>query len=240
MRKRNANAEPFVFWVKLRQSGSTRATTDLYRLLRRQGQIAVKPPNPKYIAKPYKNMQYPGPRVQIDVKFVPEACIAGKTTGKKFYQHTAIDEYAGVRCLETFEKHSTYSPAIFRKHLSEKFPFRTACIQTDNGCAFAKRPGSSNKPKTTRFERMLEPCGIQYNLIKPYPADITARWGIPTASITSMLIQRIVCSFEDVKQQPAVYSRQYNPFPVRSLVWKSTVSTLSCLTHSFSDFVTQH
>ena len=56
MRKRNSNAGLVVFWVKLRQRGYTRSVTGLYRLLRRQGQMAVKLPNPKYIARPYKQM----------------------------------------------------------------------------------------------------------------------------------------------------------------------------------------
>lgn len=49
MRKRNMNAGLVVFWVKLRQRGYTRSVTGLYRFLRKQGQMAVKPPNPKYI-----------------------------------------------------------------------------------------------------------------------------------------------------------------------------------------------
>lgn len=40
--------------VKLRQRSYTHSVTGLYRLLCRQGQMAAKPPNPKYIAKPYK------------------------------------------------------------------------------------------------------------------------------------------------------------------------------------------
>ena len=70
MRKRNSNARLVVFWVKLRQIGYTRSVTGLYRLLRRQGQMAVKPPNPKYIAKPYEQMQYPGQRVQKEKSFI--------------------------------------------------------------------------------------------------------------------------------------------------------------------------
>ena len=91
MRKRNMNAGLVVFWVKLRQRGYTRSVTGLYRILRRQGQMAVKPPNPKYVAKQYEQMQFPGQRVQIDVKFVPEVCMVGDAKGKKFYQYTAID-----------------------------------------------------------------------------------------------------------------------------------------------------
>lgn len=84
MRKRNMNAGLVVFWVKLRQRGYTRSVTGLYRILRRQGQMAVKLPNPKYVAKPYEQMQFPGQRVQIDVKFVPEVCMVGDAKGKKF------------------------------------------------------------------------------------------------------------------------------------------------------------
>ena len=70
MRKRNSNARLVVFWVKLRQIGYTRSVTGLYRLLRRQGQMAVKLPNPKYIARPYEQMQYPGQRVQKEKSFI--------------------------------------------------------------------------------------------------------------------------------------------------------------------------
>ena len=73
MRKRNSNAGLVVFWVKLRQRGYSRSLTGLYRVLQRQNQMAVKPPNPKYIPKPYEKMLYPGQRVQIDVKVVPTA-----------------------------------------------------------------------------------------------------------------------------------------------------------------------
>ena len=71
MRKRNMNSGLVVFWVKLRQRGYTRSITGLYRFLRKHGQIPVKPPNPKYIPKPYEKMLFPGQRVQVDVKFVP-------------------------------------------------------------------------------------------------------------------------------------------------------------------------
>ena len=159
MRKRNMNAGLVVFWVKLRQRGYTRSITGLYRLLRKQGQMAVKPPNPKYIPKPYEQMQYPGQRVQIDVKFVPESCIVGEAKGQKFYQYTAIDEYSRFRYLEAFEEHSSYSSAQFLKHLIERFPFKIECVQTDNGMEFTKQLGNTQKPTPTLFERTLEQCG---------------------------------------------------------------------------------
>ena len=51
MRRRNPHAGLVVFWVKLRQRGYTRSITGLYRVLRKQGQMAIKPKNPKYIPK---------------------------------------------------------------------------------------------------------------------------------------------------------------------------------------------
>ena len=63
MRRRNPSAGLVVFWVKLRQRGYTRTVTGLYRVLRRSGEMAIKPKNPKYIPKPYEQMNYPGERV---------------------------------------------------------------------------------------------------------------------------------------------------------------------------------
>ena len=115
-------------------------------------------------------MQYPGQRVQIDVKFVPDACIVGdaKAEGRKFYQYTAIDEYSRFRYLEAFEEHSSYSSAVFLEHMLKAFKFKVECVQTDNGQEFTKRLGSSEKPTLTLFEKLLKQRGIEHKLIKPY------------------------------------------------------------------------
>ena len=82
MRRRNPEAGLVVFWVKLRQRGYSRSITGLYRTLKRIGMTPVKPPNPKYVPKPYEQMLYPGQRIQIDVKFVPSALICTPFTGQ--------------------------------------------------------------------------------------------------------------------------------------------------------------
>lgn len=127
-RRRNPNTGLIVLWVKLRQKGYKRSITGLYRVLRRQGQLTVKLPNPKYIQKPYEKMHFPGERVQIDVKFVPESCIVGDAAGEKFYQYTAIDEFSRWRYLEAFREHSTYSSAQFLEHLIKAAPFKILCV----------------------------------------------------------------------------------------------------------------
>ena len=228
MRKRNMNAGLVVFWVKLRQRGYTRSVTGLYRILCRQGQMAVKLPNPKYVAKLYEQMQFPGQRVQIDVKFVPEVCMVGDAKGKKFYQYTAIDEYSRFRYLEAFEEHSTYSSAIFLEHLIKNFPFKIQCVQTDNSSEFTKSFGNTEKPTPTLFEARLKQCGIKHKLIKPYTPRHNGKVERSHRKDNEYFYAtHTFYSFENFKKQLAVHSRKYNNFPMRPLNWKSPAVYLS-------------
>ena len=88
MRRRNPHAGLVVFWVKLRQRGYKRSIPGLCRFLKKQGIMPEKLPNPKYVPKPYEQMDYPGQRIQIDVKFVPSCCLVNEAKGKKFYQNS--------------------------------------------------------------------------------------------------------------------------------------------------------
>ena len=222
MRRRNPNAGLVVFWVKLMQRGYTRSITGLYRVLRRQGQMTVKLSNPKYISKPYEQMQYPGQRVQIDVKFVPAVCIVGEAKGRKFYQYTAIDEYSRFRYLEAFEEHSTFSSAIFLEHMLKAFPFKVECVQTDNGCEFTKRLANTQNPTPTLFEARLKQCGIRHKLIKPYTPRHNGKVERSHRKDNEYFYAtHTFYSFEDFKKQLAVHSRKYNNFPMRPLNWKS-------------------
>ena len=222
MRKRNPNAGLVVFWVKLRQRGYSRSVTGLYRFLCKQGVLATKPPNPKYIPKPYESMQYPGQRVQIDVKFVPEACIVGDAAGQKFYQYTAIDEYSRFRYLEAFEEHSTYSSTVFLEHMLKRFPFKVECVQTDNGSEFTKKLCNSENPTPTLFEARLEQYGIRHKLIKPYTPRHNGKVERSHRKDNEYFYAtHKFYSFLDFKNQLAVHCRNYNKFPMRPLNWKS-------------------
>ena len=131
--------------------------------------MAEKLPNPKkYTPKPYEQMQYPGQRVQIDVKFVPKVCIVGQAEPTQWYQYTFIDEYSRFRYLEAFPEHSTYSSALFIQHCVKRFPYAIECVQTDNGTEFTNRLVGGKDPKPTLFEQTLAQLGIRHKLIKPY------------------------------------------------------------------------
>jgi len=56
-------------------------------------------------------MPCPGQRIQVDVKFVPPACLFNEPKSQKFNQYSAIDEFSRWRFVEAFEEHSTYSSA---------------------------------------------------------------------------------------------------------------------------------
>ena len=89
--------------------------------------MAVKLPNPKYKPKKYKAADYPGQKVQIDVKYVPQSCLVGaavedaKENGGYYYQYTFIDEYSRFRYLEAFKEHNSYSSSEFIKHCVKRF-----------------------------------------------------------------------------------------------------------------------
>ncbi len=224
MRRRNPHAGLVVFWVKLRQLGYSRSIPGLYRFLRRQGIMAVKPPNPKYIPKPYEQMDYPGQRIQVDVKFVPSACLVGDAKGKKFYQYTAIDEYSRWRFAEAFEEHSTFASTRFLQHLTKAFPFPIECVQTDNGQEFTKYFSYQVKEgNLTLFEKELQRQGIYYKRIRPY----TPRHNGKVERSHRKDNERFYAthtfySFADFSKQLQVYNkRDYNHFPMRPLNWKS-------------------
>ena len=213
MRRRNPHAGLVVFWVKLRQRGYTRSITGLYRVLR-------KLPNPKYSPKPYEKMYYPGQRVQIDVKFVPSACLVGDVKGEKFYQYTAIDEYSRFRYIEAFQEHNSYSSTVFLEHMLKAFPFRVECVQTDNGLEFTKRLLKEND--LTLFEEKLSELGIRHKTIKPYTPRHNGKVERSHRKDNEYFYAcHTFFSFEDFKKQLAVHSRKYNNFPMRPLGWKS-------------------
>ena len=58
---------------------------------------------------PYEQMKYPGQRVQIDVKFVPQVCIVGQSESTQWFQYTFLDEYSRFRYIEAFQEHNTLS-----------------------------------------------------------------------------------------------------------------------------------
>lgn len=226
-RRRDPHTRLVVLWVKLRRNGYKHSITGLYRVLRRQGQIPAKLPNPKYIPKPYEQMHFPGKRVQIDVKFVPESCIIGNAKGEKFYQYTAIDEFSRWRYLEAFQEHSSYSSAVFLEHLVKATPFKILCIQTDNGSEFTKK-FVSDKARPHLFERKSEELGIRHKLIRPFTPRHNGKVERSHRKDNEYFYaSHKFYSFSDFQKQLVVHSRKYNHFPIRPLSWLDPLTFLA-------------
>lgn len=155
--------DKMTLWDRLREKGYKRCYQTLCKTIRKLGLETSggkrKPRKPK----PYKRAEYPGQKVQIDVKFVPRSCVAD---GNKYYQYTAVDECTRLCFREMYDEHSTYSSLDFLKKLIEFFPFPIREVQTDNGTEWTNALLVKSSTHKTLFEQHLEDCGIIYHRIR--------------------------------------------------------------------------
>lgn len=150
-----------MLWDALRKRGYKRSYTSLVRVVNKWIKPEIKQKQTKK-SKPYQRAEYPGQKVQVDVKFVPSYCVAN---GQKFYQYTAVDECTRWTFREMYDEHSTHSSTDFLIKLIKTCLFPIREIQTDNGAEFT-RALLSNDGTPSLFESMLEKCGIKYHRIR--------------------------------------------------------------------------
>lgn len=102
-----------------------------------------------------------GEKVQIDVKYVPGACLVKGLP--RLYQFTAVDECTRLRHQMIFDELSSENAARFLHDTRKKFPFEIKCVQTDNGIEFTN--ALSNK--MSAFERYVLRKNIKHKRIRP-------------------------------------------------------------------------
>ena len=133
--------------------------------------------------KPYQRAEYPGQKVQVDVKFVPEACIAD---GRKYYQFTAVDE-----CT--------------------RWTYRE--IQTDNGTEFTKALISNDPNDKSLFESKLEEYQIKYHRIRIATPRHNGKVERQHRIDQQRFYDRLrMFSLEDGRKQLAVYQKKSNDY----------------------------
>lgn len=223
MKRNNKNTGLVVFWVKLRQRGYTRSITSLYRIMVKQGVYRRTTNKRKYIPKPYEQMDYPGQRIQVDVKYVPLECLTQELRKRKerYFQYTAIDEYSRQRYIWFSKEKTTYASKEFVERLVKHFKYQVECIQTDNGFEFTNRLGQ-DKNKETIFERTLREQGIRYKQIRPYtPRHNGKVERSHRKDQENFYNKRMFYSFEDLVNQAKYYIKSYNNFPMKPLKWKT-------------------
>ena len=150
-----------MLWDALRKRGYKRSYTSLVRVVNKWIKPEIKQKQSRK-PKPYQRAEYPGQKVQVDVKFVPSYCVSN---GQKYYQYTAVDECTRWTYREMYDEHSTYSSTDFLKKLILNCPFPIREIQTDNGTEFT-RALISDDGNPSIFEEKLELCNIKYHRIR--------------------------------------------------------------------------
>lgn len=160
--------------------------------------------------KPYQRAEYPGQKVQVDVKFVPSECVVD---GRKYYQFTAVDECTRWTYRQMYDEHSTYSAEEFLIELIKRCPFPIREIQTDNGTEFTKALISNDPNDKSLFELKLEEYQISYHRIRiatpRHNGKVERQHRIDQLRFYNHLR---MFSLEDGRKQLAVYQRKSNDY----------------------------
>ena len=223
VRRRNPDLGLPELWCRLRKRGYTRRPESLFRVLRRLGFSPSTPKKEPYKPKPYEQMTYPGQRVQVDVKVVPQACITDPEL--RLFQYTAIDEFSRLRFLWAYEEQSTYSSADFLKRLVKWYRRRgitVECVQTDNGFEFTNRFSNSKRDIPTLFEKTAAELDIRHKLIRPYtPRHNGKVERSHREDQRRFYASHRFFSLNDFAAQLSVHNARSNKRPMRPLHWLS-------------------
>ena len=201
--------DKIVLWDKIRKKGYKRSYAVMCQYIRRQGIEQID--RRKYRKdKPYKRADYPGQKLQIDVKYVPSYCVSN---GKKYYQYTAVDECTRWTYREMYDEHSTYSSLTFLINLVKKSPFPIREVQTDNGAEWTKTLISKNGSKTL-FEEQLEKYGIIYHRIRVATPRHNGKVERQHRTDEQRFYQKMrMYSLEDGRKQLEKYNKWSNTIP---------------------------
>jgi transposase InsO family protein len=153
-------------YVRCRAKGYMRSFGSMCRQIRKKGYRVPTIPKKSYTKYTQMDGTYPGDKVQVDIKYIPEECIRFPTYGARYYQITGIDEHTRKRVLKVVKEKSTYETSRYIRELEKRMGFSIRMIQVDNGLEFV-----NNGDKTTKasaFEKAVEELGMELQRIRPY------------------------------------------------------------------------
>lgn len=166
MLKRNGVYGLAEVYVRCRVKGYTRSFGSMCRQIRTRGYQ-----KPTIKRKSYTNYEridgeYPGDKVQIDIKYVPQECVKFPCYGQQYYQITGIDEYSRKRVLKIVKEKSTYKTTKYLQELEERMGFPIRMIQVDNGSEFVNDDDRTSKDSA--FEKAVKHLNMLLRRIRPY------------------------------------------------------------------------
>lgn len=164
--RRNPNISICELYGKLREEKAyTRHPGSLYRVFVRLGYrkaVESTKKKSKHNGK-YHTPETIGEKWQMDVKYVPTACYAGKDN-QKYYQYTVIEEASRKRFIYAYQEQSSYSTVDFFKRAIIFFGYAPNILQTDNGAEFTY---TSKTEKLHPLDIFCNHYGITHKLIRP-------------------------------------------------------------------------
>jgi len=153
-------------YVKARKEGYSPTYDSMCKIIRKMKDNAKE--KLKKLHKRKKKIEqakYPGERVQIDIKYVPEECIKFGTRDQKYYQITALDEYTRKRVLRIADEKSTYQTAKFLENLEKELGFDIKKVQTDKGKEFTNSERDKKFKSKEELLRSIKKYNTRYNNI---------------------------------------------------------------------------
>ena len=220
MLKRNGVYGLAEVYVRCCSRGYTRSFGSMCRQIRKKGYR-----KPAIHIKSYTNYnrmdgEYPGHKVQIDIKYVPMECIRFPCYGQQYYQITAIDEYSRRRVLKIVKEKSTYETGEFLRNLETKMGFPIRIIQVDNGSEFVNDENKTEKKG--RFQRIAESLGMQIRRTRPYSPWQNGKVERSHREDGKILYGRKVFTSEkELRKQVQKHEDRYNRTAKISLKFKS-------------------
>ena len=206
-------------YVQLKKRGYTRSYGSMIK------QISKLPKEKVRLRKGYTKHEeirgeYPGDKVQVDIKYVPKECLVFDTMDKKYYQITAIDEFSRKRILDIVDEKSVTNTSRFVRTLEEQMGLKINTIQTDNGPEFVNNQLETDLP--TLFELTLEELGMNHRRTRPYSpwqnGKVERSHKIDGERFYS---RNEFTSVEDLKKKLKRYNARYNNISKKVLGFKS-------------------
>jgi len=166
MLKRNGKYGLAEVYVRCKSKGYMRSFGSMCRQIRKKGYVKAKRTRKSYTKYEKLDGKYPGEKVQIDIKYVPNESIRFPCYDTKYYQITAIDEYSRKRVLKIVNEKSTYETKKFLRELENRMGFPIKMIQVDNGSEFVNDGERTNKKGA--FEKAAEKLKLILRRTRPY------------------------------------------------------------------------
>lgn len=153
-------------YVRCRAKGYMRSFGSMCRQIRKKGYRVPTIRKKSYTKYTQIDGTYPGDKVQVDIKYIPEECIRFPTYGARYYQITGIDEHTRKRVLKVVKEKSTYETSKYIRELEKRMGFSIRMIQVDNGLEFVN--DGDKTTKASAFEKAVEELGMELQRIRPY------------------------------------------------------------------------